>query len=672
VNEASAATAVQNDLGDITLDITSDFPVPDKLGDIGRPAGQPVSGTQLIHPRVAAVFDVLGDAGLPWLLLRGEDDLALPSGDVDILVDRQLLPRLDGLMADAGFCRVLAWGHGCHRFYFSYAAEEDAWLKLDVVSELAFGPYQQWRTSWAARCLGRRIRQGSYWLPDAADQAWLLLLHLFMDKGGVAQERQDLARTAAKVAADGGRIAESVRRRVGAGLATDMLNLVLAERFADAPAIAARMRASWSGSTNARLIAAANRTLRRSGARVQGHTPLLGVMAPDGAGKTTLLNGLHADVPLPTKYVYMGLWGAGPWDKVLNRIPGGRTAKKVYRLVRGGVLARFYRRMGKVVLMDRVAYDALLTGSGNGALAGVSNALALAVIPAPDVLLVLDVPGDVMFARKGEHSPELLESWRNDYLILAGRLRGSRVVDAAQPAEAVQRLATGIIWDCFSPAATRTRNRPPHPTAAVVGPPREATAEAGPGEALSLHLWRLLDWRFLLPVLQPRTLGFGGKVSLEAESALRLLDPGAVRLPEPGTGPGGTCDVVLLASPDGGEMESAGLALEPGGWICVEASRSLLRRSGPRTLRGWKRALERRGYQDVALYWNAPNRERTARLVPVESGVSIRDTLALRKDVRFGALKAAAVHTALALGVFDLLVPEGTVTGRRPERNEQP
>ncbi|TQJ59059.1 thymidylate kinase [Arthrobacter sp. SLBN-83] len=657
------------------MDITSDLPVPEELGDIGRPAGPPVAGTRQIHPRVAAVFNVLDGDGLPWLLLRGEDDLALPAGDVDILVDRQILPRLDGLMADAGFCRVLAWGHGSHRFYFCYSLEEDAWIKLDVVTELAFGPYQQWRTSWAARCLRRRIRHGSYWLPDAADQAWLLLLHLFMDKGHVPQERQELARAAAKVAADGGRIAESVRRRVGAGLATDMLNLVLAERFGDAPAIAARMMASWSGGAHARLIAGANRTLRRSGARVQGHTPLLGVMAPDGAGKTTLLNGLHADVPLPTKYVYMGLWGAGPWDKVLNRVPGGRTAKKVYRLVRGGVLARFYRRMGKVVLMDRVAYDALLAGPGGGPLASMSNALAMAVIPAPDVLLVLDVPGAVMFARKGEHSPELLESWRNDYLMLAGRLRGSRVVDAAQPAEAVQRLATGIIWDSFSPPAGKeTRHRPPQPASAVE-PPTQAgpVTEPGTSEALSLHLWRLLDWRFLLPVLQPRTLGFAGKVGPEAESALRLLDPDAVRLPGPGTGPGGrTCDVVLLASPDAGEMESAGLALEPGGWICVEASRSLLQRSGPRTLRGWKRTLERHGYQDVALYWNAPNRERTARLVPVESGVTIKDTLALRKDVRFGALKAAAVRMALGLRVFDLLVPEGTVTGRRPERNEQP
>lgn len=655
------------------MEITSDLPVPEELGHPGALTEPEVAGRQQIHPRVAAVFDTLDGTGLPWLLLRGEDDLALPAGDVDILVDKHLLSRLDDVMAAAGFCRVLAWGHGSHRFYFSYSPGDGAWIKLDVVSDLAFGSCQQWRTPWAARCLRRRIRHGSYWMPDAADQAWLLLLHLFMDKGGITPARQEAARAAARVAADGGRIAESVRRRVGAGLATDMLNLVLAGRFGDAPAMASRMRASWSGGANPAFMEAVRRTLRRSGARLRGHTPLLGVMAPDGAGKTTLLNGLHADVPLPTKYVYMGLWGAGPFDAVLNRIPGGRTAKKVYRLVRGGILARFYRRMGKVVLMDRVAYDALLAGPGGGPLARISNALALAVIPAPDVLLVLDVPGAVMFERKGEHSPELLESWRNDYLQLAGRLPGSRVVDAAQPVEAVQRVATGIIWDTCSPAAGRatTSRRALHRTAAV-GPSSQspAAAETVAGEALSLHLWRLLDWRFLLPVLQPRTLGFAGRVSAETESALRLLDPQAVRLDEPDTGPGGrTCDVVLLASPGPGQIDSAGLALEPGGWICVEASRSLLQRSGPRTLRGWKRTLERRGYQDVALYWNAPNRERTARLVPVRSGVSIRDTLALRKDVRFGALKAAAVHMALALHVFDLLVPEGTVTGRLPERN---
>jgi hypothetical protein len=641
------------------------------------PAGGIVEDILRVHPRVAAVFDVLNDSNLPWLLLRGEDDLALPSGDVDILVDSSVLPRLDELLAAAGFCRVLALGHGSHRFYFCYSVDEGAWIKLDVVSDLAFGPYQQWRTPWAARCLRRRVRHGSYWMPDPADQAWLLLLHLFMDKGSIAAERRPLALAAARTAADGGRIAESVRRRVGAGPVAEMVDLVLDGRFEEAPATAARMRAAWRGGWSPRPIAGVNKLLRRSGAQVRGHTPLLGVMAPDGAGKTTLLNGLHADVPLPTKYVYMGLWGAGPWDKVLSRIPGGRTGKKIYRLVRGGVLARFYRRMGKVVLMDRVAYDALLGGSGGGPLAGMSNALALAVIPAPDVLLVLDVPGPVMFERKGEHSPELLESWRQDYLQLAGRLPGGRVVDAAQTAEAVQRVATGIVWETLSrPAGTRAANRRRHPgdgagSAVPEKAATEAAPESGAAEALALHLWRLLDWRFLIPVLQPRNLGFAGQVSQETESALRLLDPQAVRLAGPGPA-AASCDVVLLASPGRGHMESAGLALEPGGWICVEASRSLLQRSGPRTLRGWKRTLERRGYQDVTLYWNAPNRDRTARLVPVQSGVAIRDTLALRKDVRFGSLKAAAAHLALALHVFDLMVPEGTVTGRRPEQGGRP
>lgn len=638
----------------------------------------PGSGTAAeilrVHPRLAAVFDALNASNWPWLLLRGEDDLALPAGDVDILVDSHVLPVLDELLAAAGFCRVRAPGHGSHRFYFLYAVDDGAWIKLDVVSDLAFGPYQQWRTPWAARCLRRRVRRGTHWMPDPADQAWLLLLHLFMDKGSISPERQPLALAAARTAADGGRIAESVRRRVGAGPVAEMVDLVLDGRFDEVPAAAARMRAAWRGGMSPRLIAGINRLLRRAGAQVRGHTPLLGVMAPDGAGKTTLLNGLHADLPLPTKYVYMGLWGAGPWDKVLGRIPGGRTGKKIYRLVRGGVVARFYRSMGKVVLMDRVAYDALLGGSGGGPLAGMSNALALAVIPAPDVLLVLDVPGPVMFERKGEHSPELLESWRQDYLQLAGRLPGGRVVDAAQPAEAVQRVATGIVWETLSrPAGTRPANRRRHPVngKTPAAPENGAPAAPGPGaaEALALHLWRLLDWRFLIPVLQPRNLGFAGEVSQETEAALRLLDPDAVSLGGPA---GALCDVVLLASPGRGHVEAAGLALEPGGWICVEASRSLLQRFGPRTLRGWKRTLERRGYQDVTLYWNAPNRDRTARLVPVRSAVAIRDTLALRKDVRFGALKAAAANLALAFHVFDLMVPEGTVTGRRPDGGGRP
>ena len=39
-----------------------------------------------MHPKLAALFRALDDEGVVWCLLRGEADLAVPEGDVDLLV----------------------------------------------------------------------------------------------------------------------------------------------------------------------------------------------------------------------------------------------------------------------------------------------------------------------------------------------------------------------------------------------------------------------------------------------------------------------------------------------------------------------------------------------------------------------------------------------------------
>ena len=626
----------------------------------------------VMEPNVVAALHALDGTKLPWLLLRGEHDLAQPSGDVDILVARELLPVLDGLLEGAGFRRVLAPGHGSHRFYFCYSASADAWVKLDIVSDIAFGSYQQWRTSLALPCLGRRVRIGPLWLPAPPDQAWLQLLHLFLDKGKIAPSRREAARNAATAASADDSIACFVDGRMGPGAAANVLELVRTGRFDDVPEAAAAMTSRWAGGpAGPRLVAARHRGLRLLGVRLPDRGPVVGVMAPDGAGKTTLLRGLHEAVPLPTKYVYMGMWGAGPWDSWLWKVPGGRSAKKVYRVVRGGLLARSWSRLGRLVLMDRVPYDALLPGAGpagagsaagsalNGVLTKLTNAVAFTVVRPPDLLLVLDVPGQVMFDRKGEHSPEILEAWRLAYRNLATKLPGCNVIDAAQPRERVLSESTGLVWRRIAPAVEAVQS------------PR-----AGPGadgaDALSLHLWRLLDWRFLLPDLQARSVAYGGATAPDMASALHLLDPSAAVLsPDQQGDHGGTYSIVLLTAPDRATFRSASAAVEPGGWMCIEARRSLFQRSGPRTLKGWKNALVRSGYQDVSVYWNAPSLDRSVRIVPVASAAGIRDTLGLHKDVRFGGAKALAARLSLILGLFDLAIPEGTVTGRRPREEPQ-
>ncbi|MDN4643029.1 hypothetical protein [Arthrobacter sp. PsM3] len=618
----------------------------------------PRTGQPSVHPTVAKAFSALDGTGLPWVLLRGEDDLAAPSGDVDILVAPGLLPGLDGLMNGIGLCRVRAAGHGSHRFYFGYADSGELWLKLDIVTEISFGPFQQWRTPLAPGCLERRVRNGGLWMPAPSDHAWLQLLHLALDKGEIQPQRKETARAAAAVAMPEDRIAQYLDQRGGAGAAAQLLELVRSGRFDDAPAMAARLRSGWTAGAPLRTqaLALANRGLRQLSPRLPGRGLMVGVMAPDGAGKTTLLHGLRAEFPIPTAYVYMGLWGAGPWDAWLHRVPGGRTTKKMFRVLKGGMAARYHRFRGRVVLMDRVAYDALLPGAADSQpKTRLSNALAVRLAVAPDLLLILDVPGEVMFTRKGEHTADILEKWRQSYLQLADSLPGARILDAAQPQHLVQRLATKTVWGRMCPGTPETSG-------------------SGPGDAaaLSLHLWRLLDWRFLVPVLQPRSVGYGGAVGPDLMAALHLLDPGAVRIQSPRDGtPAASFEVVLLREPALPLFEDAAAAVQPGGWICAQVKRSFLRRSGPRTLAGWKRTFERHGFEDVSVYWHATNLDSPERLVPTASATAVLDTLSLHEGVRFGLAKAVIARLALMVRLFDVAVPEGTVTGRRPENRDR-
>jgi thymidylate kinase len=66
--------------------------------------------------------------------------------------------------------------------------------------------------------------------------------------------------------------------------------------------------------------------------------------------------------------------------------------------------------------------------------------------PTPDLTLVLDATGAVLFARKGEHDATHLEDAARRYRSLAERLDAAVVLDASQPAEDVRRAAVDAIW----------------------------------------------------------------------------------------------------------------------------------------------------------------------------------------------------------------------------------
>lgn len=412
-------------------------------------AGQ--DGGPCAHPALIRAFEALDRAGVRWALLRGADDLTAPSGDVDVLVDRAAMPYLDDILTAAGLRRLGVRGHGRHRFYFAYDPAHDLWVKLDVVSGLDFGRFQELRTPLADGCLDRRVRAGRLWRLDEEDEAWLFLLHQILDKGSVAPDRLAAARAATEQAALTAPAAAFVDERTGGGTARQVLDAV-----EDGGAETARsLYRRW---VRRRPLPVAGRyvftrVVRRLAVPVTGHPTgmVVAVVGPDGAGKTTLTDAIGITFPVTTRSVYMGLWREGRWDGVLRRLPGGWLIHRAARVLRTSATAHAHRVRGRLVLLDRFAQDTLLPGSAAPGTAGrILSSLALRLNPQPDLVLVLDAPGAVMFARKGEHSAEVLEERRQGYLALAARFPHSVVLDASRPAAEVRSAALAAVWRRYS------------------------------------------------------------------------------------------------------------------------------------------------------------------------------------------------------------------------------
>jgi len=226
------------------------------------------------------------------------------------------------------------------------------------------------------------------------------------------------------------------------------------------------------------------------------------LVGPDGAGKSTISARLaHEVLPGPLRTIYMGVNlsestvllpttrlvlalkrsrgtladtghpdasggprvarpSGGARGAVRAGLTGLRTtmwlAEEWYRQA----VAWRWRRQGAVVVFDRhfyadyYHYD-VSAGAPRTRSARVHGWLLEHAYPKPDLVIVLDAPGEVLFSRKGEGTPEWLEQRRQQYRELEHLVPGFAVVDVDRPVDDVVADVVAAIRSACDRASAR-------------------------------------------------------------------------------------------------------------------------------------------------------------------------------------------------------------------------
>lgn len=438
----------------------------------------------VLNGRLAEVFAALEQANIQYCLLRGHGEL-LTGGDleIDLLVAAEHLAKFAHTLQTHGFVRLPSWGHAPHHFFLGYERAQGRWLKFDAVTILRFGsPVRSAQIELAQDFLRQRRRNEAVFTLALEDEFFASLLHGLLDKGQFRPERS-------------ARLLELHQQVWENSEARQNLNAYLLRHLQ--PALDENAIARAAEMRDFRVLLPRRKWIMRRLAREQRLKYLwrkvsvlllrrlrslcfavrqpglsIALLAPDGAGKSTLAAALQADAGVRAQLVYMGTnveastvglrstkWlhrrlkpksGKPRLSKPLRLLLRplnyfNRMGEQWYRCAYGV----YQKRRGRFVVFDRYVYDAWIAQPASTGMKRLRRALLAWGWPTPDLVVFLDAPAEILFARKGEHNVEWLEKQRAAYLGLQARLPQMRVVAATQSAEEVKREVITLIWEAY-------------------------------------------------------------------------------------------------------------------------------------------------------------------------------------------------------------------------------
>jgi thymidylate kinase len=222
----------------------------------------------------------------------------------------------------------------------------------------------------------------------------------------------------------------------------------------------------------------------------------IALIGPDGTGKSTISKMLQSSLPVPTKYIYMGinleasnfmlpttwLWykiksangreldmGGPPDPNRINRIPDKNFLKRIAREIKSGLrmanlmaeewfrqlVAWYYQACGYIVIIDRhfyfdyYKYHIADISAGSTISDRVHGLMLNYIFPKPNLVICLDAPAEVLFSRKAEGTIELLEQRRREYLRFQDDVENFVTVDTTQSMDEVACQVTDLVMDFY-------------------------------------------------------------------------------------------------------------------------------------------------------------------------------------------------------------------------------